>query len=1153
MSQVLGQSDRSFLEYQNRFRGLISQLRSRRFIEDPKIAPTRLFRIGLAEWQLDARAAVEPGRYRELLEWAAALSAAQLTELQHIPVGYEELGGIHVRAHAVPLENELRWIAERVRIERKRIDAFLKSREQIERAVLRGSLEEAIEALDVVQIALGVSLWSVQLRIALEHLAGGLERQKQFTAEVRAVYRHGLLGFTAYHTSVRNEDRTTLAKFLEDIEQRIDRHSKYDDAVKNYLRYRLKNEFAQGDSGLAEVLRVEQSHGIVDTYETFVAVLQEIARRQPGPHLRDAVVEVITTVGNDDFRLAKILHLLDPAVIPALPARDPALPDALFAGRLLSAARIVRKKQRSISTDPWHYIYSGFALAYPPRGTDALNVTPQYFVELIARVQSRCDGCDSAWEQATKLSLNVLGLPLAAGLWEFFHQLRRTAPDKPWRPWVIGLHSPYCGPEDRPWTLGCDVDVAPQSVTQQVWYEASCPGSVNGFPFRLARAAGFLEAGEFSSAIDALRPFSEAWPSPLRNLRALLLLHAQFAHGDRSKVIALVADEGSRSQSHARFLPVAASLGDYQWTDFKEASGSLDAPIALHLLWTVQESSVAASRMRFATGAALRALGVQRPSDLVAQDLDVARHELVYFLKNLCVPDILDVTRLFSGTRAILEERQVICALLMEMDPPRRDDYNSEIALIANRLSMDEGQWIVDSTRIHVDSEALIRWALKTLEEDYSRYRDLERLSIVGKQVFEDVLRELEALPSQRTSFTPETEADAVLVSILRRIGEEFLTNAVFGLDFYLSKRVRHQSFIGLIRGPLEFAGLITTRESEATDYHRNDAWLDRFTQVDPEALDAIDHALRHFAGRFDETLAKAKDAFFHLRSPEKPEGMIILSLDDREIRLARGLIRLDVSFQEFLTLAIAIMWASIEPSLETIRRYIEDQLKADLINEFDLVRARVRELAEQDPAFLEFDAAMGKGSTEVQVKLDEAAQWFVHADTLSHRRLFTLKQMLDIAVETVLKTQRGYDPDISQKASDDIHLYAPNLVFIHDVVFAGVGNARKHSGLKAPKIDVAAHWDEKASTLTIEVVSDCKASLRAEKEKQSDAIRSAIETGTHPLRTRTEEGSGFAKIAAVVSQSEKGRIWFGFTEAGRFKLEVTFAVFSQVAEAHAA
>src|SRR5690242_6252025 len=129
MSQVLDPADRSFLDYQNRFRGLISQLKSRRFVEDRTIAQTRRFRTGLAEWLLDARAAVDPRRYRELLEWSAAQSSAQITELKHSPVGYEELGGIYVRAQAVPLENELRWIAERVRIERKRIDAFLAARQ----------------------------------------------------------------------------------------------------------------------------------------------------------------------------------------------------------------------------------------------------------------------------------------------------------------------------------------------------------------------------------------------------------------------------------------------------------------------------------------------------------------------------------------------------------------------------------------------------------------------------------------------------------------------------------------------------------------------------------------------------------------------------------------------------------------------------------------------------------------------------------------------------------------------------------------------------------------------------------------------------------------------------------------------------------------
>lgn len=1142
-SKSADQKSRAFLALQHRFRGLIAGFRSRRFVKEVRSPPSRQFRSGLSEWMLDARAAIQPALFRPLLEWAAELNATQLGDLAHLPINYDELGGIYVRAPAVPLEQELLWITERVRLEAGRISAFLASVAKIERAAFLEQHEEAIAEIAVIQKDFGVTLWSVQLRLALEHLAGGLERQKRYSAEVRAVYRTGLLGFITYHSSVRNEDRTTLAKFIEGIERRIERHSKYEDATKTYLRYRLKNELPSSESGLADVLRVEQSHGLLDIYETFIAVLQEIARREPEPKLAGLIVNCICSLTINDFRLAKIVHLLRPEAAPSLPPRDCRIPDHLFAGRALSAARAARNGRTLFSADPWHYIYAGFALSYLVRTPKAVIAKPARVADLIARVQSRCDGSEDAWDQVTKLALNSRGLPLGAGLFDFLIQLRRSSPDQPWRPWLIGLNSPVTGPEDRPWSRGCSVSADKASITACVWYEASCPGDEASYPFRLARAAGYIHRGDFVLAQEALGGRDDGWPEPLRSLRALLLLHAYHARGERQKVIALIANEGARSATHARFLPIAATLSGYEWSDYKAVSHPFAAAIALNLLWSVTEKSLVASQMRFATGAALRRIGVARPSKLSNSIAGVERHELVYFLRYLCVPNILDLTRLFPSSRAIIEERQLICSLLIEIDPNCRSAYEDEIILIGKELALDEGRWIVDSTRIHVDSEALIRWATRSLAEDYERYRDLAQVSVSEPQAFEDVLRELESMASQRTSFTAENEADAVLLSILHRLGEEFLTNATFGLDFYISKRVRHQSFIGLIRGPLEFAGLTTTRESEVGEYHRNHEWVDRFECVDADAREKIDEALRNFAARFDEILGKAKDNLFHLRSDDKPQGMIFLFIGENLVRLARAIINLEFTFQEFLAVAVPILWTAIEPSLRSIRNYIAEEMKAELIKEFDVVRAAVRQVAEQDPSFLDFDAAMGKGSAEVQVKLDEAANWFVHADTLKHRRLFTLDQMIEIGIDTALKTQRGYAPEITQRAEGDLQLYAPDLVFFHDVLFVGLGNAHKHSGLKSPKIDIMAKWDADNATITLGVVSDCKLGNRAEKEKQTDLIRQAINSGQLSPRTRTEGGSGFAKLAAVVRQSDRGRLEFGFTPEGRFRLVVTYAV----------
>ena len=210
-------SSRGFVELQHRFRGLIAGYRSKRFFEERLVLPHSTFRSGLRDLLLDARAAIEPSQYRAYLEWMTEQALGQLNDLNAVPVGYDQLAGIYTKAPVVSLEHELLWITERLRIEAPRLTLLVKASEIVQRNVIAGAFEEAVEGVAAVQNLLGVSLWSVQLRLALEHLAGGLERQKRYSAELRKVHRTGLLNFTTYHTSVRNEDRTTLVKFLDDM------------------------------------------------------------------------------------------------------------------------------------------------------------------------------------------------------------------------------------------------------------------------------------------------------------------------------------------------------------------------------------------------------------------------------------------------------------------------------------------------------------------------------------------------------------------------------------------------------------------------------------------------------------------------------------------------------------------------------------------------------------------------------------------------------------------------------------------------------------------------------------------------------------------------------------------------------------------------
>lgn len=1151
---------RAFVAQQHKIRGLVSVFRSRKFSKDRRTRPASRLRSALNDLLLSIRVELHPSDFSEFLQWTNHFIETQLPDLIATPIGYDELSGVFVKAPVADVESELLWMSARINVNAERISMFRRTVEAMERLVFGGRIEEAIECLQTIVDAFGSSLWAVQLRIALEQQAGGLERQKRYVAEVRRAHKQGLLGFVAYHTSVLNEERTTLNKYLDELGSRIARHQHYSKFVKTYAHYRLAAEWPTSEAGLADVLRVEQNHTLIDVYETFVSTCQEILRREHFANLRGLVSRCVTNLTTiADFRLTKIAMALGVASSYApLQRRSTEISDFLFDSQPGKAARASRRILSSLNViDPWQLIYAGSAFAHFANSPTHTPRRPKDLARLVGLVMGPSDPEDDSLAQLNKLAMNFRELPTAAGILDFLKQLKRSYADAPWSPWLIGMNSSTTGIEDM-WPntdsfrlLDSDSRSSEAGPTENTWksfhYPQGCQESAALIGSFVFAAAGKLNRGQLQEAVDALEN-SHGLKDPLKSISARLLIHAHFSLGHRQKVIALIADEGTKSKTHRQLTPIRAAIGGYTWPDYKPISSTLAPSIALHLLWSDKESDAVASLLRFAVSTFLRLSGARQPSKLFDRAHDYTRRELLYFLRRVCIPNIIDVSRALRGSREVMEERQAVCAALRLLDPANTSSYAAEVASISNQMALEEGQWIVDRTRIHVDTEALSRWATRELAEDFARYRDLSVLDVNVAQKFDDILKEiLSGSPSQHATFTPEGEADTVLISILHRLSEEFLSNAIFGLDFYLSKRIRHQSFIGLIRGPLEFSHLITTRNSESGDYHRNDYWLDKFSRCSMSSLHALDTAFRRCAAKFDETLISAKDSNFHIRSDDHPSGLLSLDFTPQFYALARTVSHIDSNITDFVNTVVALLWGALEPSLSRTRRFIASDLKTTIASTFDELRAAVRSHAEDDPAFLEFDMEVGRKSTEVQRALDEAASWFTRADIEMHRRRFRLDQVVKIATDSALKCQRSFEPEISSTVeSGDLQMVASALVFVHDVLFVALDNVRAHSGLPNPRIELCVKPNIDEGTLTVDVRSKTKVHNRSEKDKELQEIRDLIKSGTFERRTRKEGRSGFLKLGAVVSQSTKGRISFGFNEVSEFYLTVVYSMIVQ-------
>lgn len=1136
---------------QNQVRGSISRLRSRAFSSHSGAPPLRVFRQDLLANLLSARAELPAQLYGDFLAWVQEVVPRVVPEFTGQPIQFDYLAGFSHRARPVSLAKEIQWIVRRAALASVQLSAFRRQAKAVEQRVFEGDWDAVLRMLESVAAEFGESYWGIQLRMAVEQARHGLEAQKQYTKVLRRVYGGGALSFIAYYTSVRNEERSSWRRFVETVEGRLADRA-IDSTHVNYLRYRLILTWPTTEPGIADVLRLEQGHNILDVYETLVALLQHICVSPQWDYLRSVATDGLKCLsGIEDFRLDKLALILAPGLRPTrLPDRPSLVSDQLLADGPRAALLAVQRIRKSADVDPWHIIYHGTALAHG-RGQSRRGQRPsKELPSLLASALRRDAASVNSIGQLEKVASNLAGVPFAAAMRGFCGAIRDNDPAQLLSTTRVNLNCAFCGFEDID-SVGVSAKATllearskqPASPTALAWRSVAL-GETAAYPSSLeifGSALHKLRAGRPAEAKSALSPLLHA-DGPLQLFTAKLRLAAEIAMSDRGSIIETIASETANNEVSPSFLPVADALASFQWSDYQKHAKDLSAAIALEALQRVTEKDSVSTMLRFAFSYHLKQSGYERPSSFVDHVDAFDRKKLIYYLRKICVASIMDMSAAFKTSREVIEERRSICAALKTLDPPNSSEYDAEIFEITNQIVIADGLQFVDSSRIHVDTDSISRWARKHLAEDYARCADLIRAGIGTGTDLDKVLRDvLGKLGGRQVLFTPGDQADDLLADMLARLREQFLSNPAYGLDYYLSKRVRHQSFVGLVRGPLEFQNLITTRESEFGPYRRNDSLLNGLAPLSDDQRERLSQKLAEFAERFDSLLTQAKNEKFQIRSEQLARGIFDITLTSQMMIVTRNLIAQSLGFDDFLRMAYRFFWAALDPSLAEAHRAIAEDLKSEITRMFDGLRADLREIAGSAVGFLELSTTIGDVSVEVQRSLDAAARWFVRFEGVNVVENRTLKQCLDIAVESALKSHRGFEPTLNVLIKGDANLNGPDLLLLVDTVSIALDNVRRHSGLgKDAVVHVTCDVTSEVGTIWLSVRNTVAPGVRSEDvETRLARIKAQIADGNVGRGTRTEGGSGFLKLAATLQESSERPIEFGFTESGDFRLDV--------------
>ncbi|WP_412476977.1 hypothetical protein [Flavobacterium sp. TBRC 19031] len=388
----------------------------------------------------------------------------------------------------------------------------------------------------------------------------------------------------------------------------------------------------------------------------------------------------------------------------------------------------------------------------------------------------------------------------------------------------------------------------------------------------------------------------------------------------------------------------------------------------------------------------MRSQRIDRPTELI-NDGVLATESQIFFLKNIANQKIISrKVTVFKNSNSVLLERISICQILARVDTNHVKEYNQEIAEITKRITVQERIKEIDQSKIYVDENGILSSELSDVKKGFVRYRTISELlkssnmdaKGIAYEALYDLLKGNIDADTYKKSIRKSDMQYEIFVQLYKDIRDKFLFSNQYGLDYYLSQRIRHGTIINQLRKSFKGYNLVTTKSSVNGEYIKNENWRQINSDLNIEQRLNFENRLASFSSSIDEIINSLKDNYIQIKTEDsktKQTGwfdyMFIPEWDESWLYLVftESLQHYD-DFEEFVKVIFEILWKFTESNLEHIRDNINSDIKENLISELDNLELDLKVILPAKSSSAIF-RAIADCRTSVQSDVDYVVSWF--------------------------------------------------------------------------------------------------------------------------------------------------------------------------------
>lgn len=976
---------------------------------------------------------------------------------------------------------------------------------QLEDLITSGKEVDALSQLDAFVKLKGWSLWAVEIRAALLQATGGTASQRAWLTELQEESTNSIPGLLFQVFGDRNDDTFSYEAVYGKCKTSFPRFDGLAPWLVDYLYFRALGYADDPRKAFSSILAREISSSLLDYYESIVECLTHLESDESLADLRPAGRQLIRELLEDgyvDARLSKMeLILSDGEITPEL--------------------------VQSFPSPAWLGYVSG-----EQEHTEALGKFGEVCADL-AEVRAQGAAAHDLVGKLLKWGVNYKLLDVGAAVAVSALYASTRIPNRP-LPLSISVVHPNASLED---VAACG------PATAMCILRSAFP---NEFPHEPISMAEVLIAVGTEKLLTRYPNVSMAhlwWATTLKNalchdeLKPLLAWLKQkgglwarkatvievellCSHGDLKGLLMTLEAWFRKDSKYAYEFNCEAIFDGRSWRIWK----NLD-PIEVGIVAHYAFAATGATSIAYICKMACRTYLESGRRNSVVEEYEAATNErkalIVTFLRDVWIEENLSMCHHFQSTAEVRVERMGVLQLLINWENSRESEYAEAIKELTFDQTMQHGLEQINRTRVFVNESAITRWAEKEVTQDYDRWRQLTENHAGGREV-DDLLRQYVLDPSNDQTLAAfakgkPTAADAMLMAMVDRLYQRFLSDPTDGLDTFLSLRIRHGSFKGTLLGPFEEQGLLFGTGSSYSEEAFTKRWDDTLKLPSIE-LKTLASEFREFSKDIRTHIDDFVNERIQIGRPDKPHGAFQAQMPPLSARLfSAAMAERPPTFGAFIGTAYFVFWKMIEVSLSELRRQILDELSTKIRSRIDQLIQAVRE---RGSGCLSLVTTLTTVSTTTISQCESVAEWFRLPKAVDGEKV-ELKDAINIATASTRNVYRAFGAEVVVDSLPAVRLplTTDGLATITDCLFVAFENAWKHSGLGSTLdlVSVEALFEEVPKILTLCVRS-----------KISDLRRMALIGGElEQLRQKylgelpldlinIEGGSGFPKLSRL-------------------------------------